>query len=78
MDEILLEETQCPTISTESLFLTCLIDAMEGCQVITCDDDILHLKPVGGIGELLVKVDPSYSEFVRYGNGKMVIYAELK
>ena len=52
-----------PYISTESLILMCLINAMEGCKVVTCDvpsafmqadiDKILHLKLVGEIAELL-------------------------
>ena len=31
------DETSSPTISTEALFITCLIDAMEGRCVVTCD-----------------------------------------
>ena len=53
---------------------------MEAHQVVTCDvpgvfmqadiDEILHLKLVGEITELLMKVDPSCSEFISYENGK--------
>ena len=60
---------------------------MERCQVVTCDvpgafmqadiDKILHLKLIGEIAELLMKVNPSYSKFISYENGKTVIYAEL-
>ena len=39
--------------------------------------EILHLKLVGKIAELLVKVDPSYSKFITYENGKTIMYAEL-
>ena len=80
-------ETTSPTISMESLFLTCLIDAMEEQCITTCDvlgvfmqmdiDELLHLKLVGEIAELLVKVEPTCAEFVTYENGKPVIYAEL-
>ena len=57
------DETQSPTISAESLFLTCLIDVMERCHIVTCDvpgafmqvdiDELIHLKLVGEIAELL-------------------------
>ena len=40
-------------------------------------DEILHLKLMGKIAELLVKLHPSYSKFITYENGKTVIYAEL-
>ena len=81
------DETSSPTISMEALFLTCLIDAMEGRCMVTCDmpgafmqtdiDELVHLKLEGKIAELLVKVDPSYSEFMTKERGKSVIYTEL-
>ena len=37
-------------------------------------DEILHLKLMGKIAELLVKLHPSYSKFITYENGKTVIY----
>ena len=40
-------------------------------------DEQLHLKLEGEIAELLVKVDPTYAEFVLMEKGKTVIYAEL-
>ena len=62
------DETSSPTISTEALFITCLIDAMEGRCVVTCDvlgafmqtdiDKLVHLKLEGEIAELLVKSGP--------------------
>ena len=81
------DETSSPTISTEALFITCLIDVMEGRCVVTCDvpgafmqtdiDELVHLKLEGEITELLVKVDPSYGEFMTKERGKSVIYTEL-
>ena len=81
------DEMSTPTISTEALFLTCLIDTMEGRCVVTCDmpgafmqmdiDELVHLKLEGKIAELLVKVDPSYGEFMTKEWGKSVIYTEL-
>ena len=81
------DETSSPTITTEALFITCLVDAIENRYVATCDvpgafmhsdiDEQVHLKLEGEIAELLVKVDATYAEFVTYENGKMVIYTEL-
>ena len=75
------EETQSPSISTKSLFLTCFINAMEECQVVTCDvpgvfmqadiDEILHIKLAGEIAELLVKGDPSYPSLLPMETGRL-------
>ena len=82
------EETSSPTIATESLFISCIIDAMEHRDVATVDipgafmqadmDELVHLKIEGELAELLVRVDPKYREMITYENGKAVIYAELK
>ena len=81
------EDTTSPTITTEALFLTCLTDAIENRYVVTCDvpgafmhsdiDELVHLKLEGEIAELLVKVDPTYAEFVSKEKGKTVIHTEL-
>ena len=81
------EETTLPTITTEALFITCLVDAIENRYVATCDvpgafmhsdiDEQVHLKLEGEIAELLVKVDPTYADFVTHEKGKTVIYTEL-
>ena len=81
------EDTTSPTITTEALFLTCLTDAIENRYVVTCDvpgafmhsdiDELVHLKLEGEIAELLIKVDPTYVEFVSKEKGKTVIYTEL-
>ena len=81
------EETTSPTITTEALFITCLVDAIENRYVATCDipgafmhsdiDEQVHLKLEGEIAELLVKVDPTYADFVTHEKGKTVIYTEL-
>ena len=82
------EETSSPTISTESLFISCIIDAMEHRDVATVDipgafmqadmDELVHLKIEGELAELLVRVDAKYRDMITYENGKAVIYAELK
>ena len=81
------EETTSPTITTEAVFLTRLVDAIENRYVATCDvpgvfmhsdiDEQVHLKLEGEIAELLVKVVPTYAEFVSKEKGKTVIYTEL-
>ena len=53
------DETSSPTMNVEVLFITCLIDAMEGREVMTCEipgafmqsdmDELLHMKLEGEI-----------------------------
>ena len=81
------DEMSLPMISIESLFLTCLIDAMEERCVITCDipgafmqtdiNELIHIKLEGELAELLVCLDPTYQKFITYKNKKLVIYTEL-
>lgn len=81
------EETSSPTLSNEALFLTCLIDAFERRYTITCDipgafmqakmDEVLHIKLDGAILEVLLRMDPSYQQFVTYEHNKKVAYAQL-
>ena len=83
------EETSSPTVRTESVFISAIIDAMERRAVITCDipgafmqadiDELIHVKFEGEIAELLVKVDPKlYSPYVVTEHGKKVIYVQLQ
>ena len=82
------EETSSPTISTEALFLMCLIIAKERRYVLTLDipgafmqsdiDEELHVKLEGEIADLLVRRDPSYKEYITKEKGKTVIYAQLE
>ena len=81
------DETSSPTIHIESLMLLCIIDAIEGRYVVTLDipgafmqadiDEIIHVKLVGEIAELLVRVEPSYENFIAIEKGQKVIYTEL-
>ena len=58
------DETISPTMNVEALFITCLIDAMEGREVMTCDipgafmqskmDELIHMKLEGEIALLLI------------------------
>ena len=63
-------------MSMEALFLTCIIDAMEGWCVATCDvpgafmqtdiNELLHVCLDGDLALLLIKVDPTYQQYVVY------------
>ena len=65
-----------PTVSTKALFLTCLIDAMDHCEVATVnitgefmqadiDGEIVQMKLEGKTAELPKKLDPKlYRKYV--------------
>jgi len=78
-----------PTVSTEVLFLSCVIDAKEGRDVATVDvpgafmhadmDAEVRVCLVGKMAELLVKINPDrYSSCVTWEKGKMILYMCLK
>ena len=83
------EETSSPTVSTEALFLTSLIDAEEERKVVTVDipgafmhadmDELVHMKMRGPMAELLVRVDPAkYRKYlVKDKSGNDILYVEL-
>ena len=83
------EETSSPTVSTEALFLTSLIDAEEEREVVTVDipgafmhadmDELVHMRLSGPMAELLVRVDPNkYRKYVAQDKkGNAVLYVEL-
>ena len=80
-------ETSSPTVSIESLILSCLIDALEKRDVATCDipgafmqadvDEEIHIKFDGELVDLLISVDSSYAQYVVYEGQNKVIYAIL-
>ena len=67
------DETSSPPMNVEALFITCLIHAMEGREVMVCDipgafmqsdmDELIHMKLGGEIAHLLIHLDPSYKLF---------------
>ena len=68
--------------------MTSVINAKENRFVATCDipgafmqadmDELLHIKLEGDMALLLAKVDPDrYNKYIRYVNGKPVIYVML-
>jgi len=82
-------KTSSPTVSTEALFLTSVIDAKEGQVVVTVDipgtfmhadvDELIFVKLEGALAELLVHVDPKkYGPYLVVENGKKVMYVELR
>ena len=40
-------------------------------------DELIHIKLEGKIADLLLRVDPSYTQFITYEGNKNVIYAKL-
>ena len=81
------DETSSPTMHTESLFLSCIIDALKKREVVTLDipaafiqaniDEVIHVKLVGELVDLLCKVDPTYQQFITYEGKQKFIYTEL-
>ena len=63
-------------VSLKALFLTCLVDAMEGRCVMTADipgafmqadiDKLLFIKLEGDIVLLLIRKDPNYHKYMTY------------
>jgi hypothetical protein len=83
------EETSSPTVATEALILTCVIDAMEGRDVATCvipgpfmQSDMkgkVVMKLEGVMAEVILKINPrKYTKHVVKENGKDVIYVILQ
>jgi hypothetical protein len=79
------DETVSPTVATEALILSCLIDAIEGRDVATCDipgafmhsdmEEKVIMKLEGVMAEVLQKIHPSkYEKHTTYENGKPVVY----
>ena len=81
------DEITSPTVSTDALLMTLVIDAMEGREVATADvpgaylqaemDDDVILRMTGASVDVLCQVNESYKEFVTEENGKKVIYLKL-
>jgi Reverse transcriptase (RNA-dependent DNA polymerase)/Zinc knuckle len=81
------EEASSPTVSTEAVLLTSVIDAREHRDVATVDvpgafmqadmDDVVYMRLEGVMVDLLVQIDESYTQFVTIEKGKRVIYVQL-
>jgi hypothetical protein len=81
------EETSSPTVSTDALMMSLLIDAKERRDVATADvagaylhadmDDFTLLKMEGESVDIMCDVSPEYKKFVVYEHGKKVLYLKL-
>jgi hypothetical protein len=82
------EETSAPTVATESLMLSSIIDAKQRQTVVTADipgafmqtdmDEVIHMKLEGPLARLLTRFDPKlYSECITMEKGKPVLYVQL-
>ena len=83
------EDATSPTVSVETLLLTCVIDAMAEHKVTTADisrvslqteiDEDVIIVFEGQMVDLLIITDPSYEEFVHiYSSSKKTIYVQLQ
>jgi hypothetical protein len=81
------EETSSPTVSTDALMMSMVIDAKEKRDVATADvvgaylnadmPDFVVLKLVGSAVDIMCMVNPKYKKFVTHENGKRVLYLQL-
>ena len=87
------EDTSSPTVSTEAILLTGVIEAEEGREVATCDipnafvqtevekkdkdGNRTIMKIRGVLVQLLCALDESYKEYMVYEKGQPVLYTEV-
>ena len=82
------EDSTSPTVSTEAVLLTSVIDAKERREVMTVDipgafmqgdqDETVHMKLEGKLADLLAQCDPTkYQPYLTTENGKTILYVEL-
>ena len=81
------EETSSPTVSTDALLLTLLVDAHEKRDVATADvagaylhaklEDFTLLKMEGDSVDIMCEVNEDYRQFVTYERGRKVLYLQL-
>jgi hypothetical protein len=82
------EETSSATVATKARMLSCVIDAIEGSDVATCNipgtsmesgmKGKVIMKLEGIMAKVVLKIDPKkYSKYVAKENGKVVIYVIL-
>ena len=82
------EESTSPTISTEAVFLTAVVDAWENRKVAVLDvpgafmqvdmDELVHVRFEGEMVDKLLEIDEElYASYVTEEKGKKVMYVEL-
>jgi hypothetical protein len=77
-----------PTVATESVLLTCTIDAFEGQDIATVNipgaflqanmEGIVHVRLTGVVVDALERIDPIYSDYSTYEGNKKVLYVQLQ
>jgi hypothetical protein len=84
------DESSSPTVSIYALMTSCLMDAIEGRKVATCDipgaflqadwpaERDCYLKFEGAMVSMICDIDPEYKNNIVYGkNGRKFLYAKL-
>ena len=82
------EDSTAPTVSTEAVFLTAVIDALENRDVAVLDvpgafmqadiDELVHVRFKGEMVRMLLEIDEEmYGEYVVMEKGEQVMYMEL-
>ena len=82
------EESTAPTVSTEAVFLTAMIDAMEDQNVAVLDvpgafmqaeiDELVHVQLTGPMVNMLLQIDHEmYKDYIMIERGEWVMYMEL-
>ena len=77
-----------PMVSTEAVFLTAMIDAMEDQNVAVLDvpgafmqaeiDELVHVQFTGAMVNMLLQIDHEmYKDYVVMERGEWVMYVEL-
>ena len=80
-----------PTVSTEGLVISCMIDAMECRELATAnipgallltdyDNGYIHIKLEGLMVTLIEEIDPDYCRYLIYTDksGRKCMYAEAR
>ena len=76
------QDSSSPVVKTDSLFITCVLDAVQ-CRIVICFDvgsaylraDIkgdVYLRIPADVAELLIRIDPTYADF-KEKNGSVVV-----
>ena len=82
------EDSTAHTVSTEAVFLTAVIDALENQDIAVLDvpgafmqadiDELVHVRFTGEMVNMLLQIDKEmYSEYVMMEKGEQVMYMEL-
>jgi hypothetical protein len=87
---ILKDESSSPTVSIDAIMTSCLMDAIKGRKVATCDilgaflqvewpaERDCYLKFEGAMVSMICDIDPKYKQNIVYSkNGRKYIYAKL-